>query len=61
VERSPPAGIYADAINDALHVLTTVALQVWTQQTKAPYPPTNQLQGNTNHDRRKDQTDSFLR
>lgn len=25
VERSPPAGIYANATNDALHVLTTVA------------------------------------
>ncbi|MGF1936194.1 MAG: hypothetical protein RM347_017705 [Nostoc sp. ChiQUE02] len=27
VERSPPAGIYANATNDALHVLTTVAQQ----------------------------------
>jgi hypothetical protein len=25
VERSPPAGIYANAKNDALHALTTVA------------------------------------
>lgn len=42
VERSPPAGIYANATNDALHALTTVAQLAWTQLTNAQtHQPTN--------------------